>query len=140
MIVGMDVYREITVLVDPFVKDPRGWIAQDLSKNDLAFVDHYNNGRPSQIGSDPECYIRYIGTNQPVAYLRKGKDNPKALDRTFSWDHDEDPQAWAARKAAWFARYAPDLPVIDHHAWDRPGEAYAFFPIIGRAGDFATGA
>ncbi|AXQ68408.1 hypothetical protein HOT99_gp209 [Caulobacter phage CcrBL10] len=130
--VGWDVYREITKLVDPFVKDGRGWIEQDLSKNDLAF----DGPRPTQQGSAPESYCRYIGTNQMLSSIRKGKDNGRGV---FGWDHDEDPQAWAARKAAWFSRYAPDLPVISRDAWNRPGDVYAFYPIIGRAGDFAKG-
>ncbi|AFU87384.1 hypothetical protein CcrMagneto_gp214 [Caulobacter virus Magneto] len=136
MIVGANIYREITILVDPFVKDRRGWIAQDLSKNDLAFVDHHGDGRPTQHGEAPEAYTRYIGTNQPVAHLRKGRENGRGL---FGWDHDEDPAAWAARKAAWFARYAEDLPVVDNRDRHTPGEAYAYFHVIGRAGDFAKG-
>lgn len=112
--VGMDVWKEITRLVDPFTKDPQGWIK---------YRQHDGGASVS--------FTRYIGLNQPMSTIRKGKPIPYS---TFGWNNEEDATAWTARKAAWFSRYAEDLPVLDDNVtpWD-----FTFYPILGRAGDFA---
>lgn len=115
--VGLDVWKQIGILIDPFDKNPEGFIVKRRPN------------RPFE-----EIYVRYIGLNADRGYLRKGKAIPNK--GPFAWDDHEDKSAWAARKAAWFARYDPYIPVTDdHHVRD-----FEFFSILGRAGDFAKGA
>lgn len=130
--VGLDVWREITKLTDPFLKEPVGFI-RVMGVNSLAFNDHGHGAQ--EIGKDPEGYTRFYSVNTSLSSIRKGR---KRGHGPFGWDHDEDPQAWAARKAAWFGRYAPDLPVIAERTM--APSPYEFFPILGRAGDFAEAA